>query len=395
MDSSLALLETESRLARNRIERKEKMETNPEKRQIPTVVVPYRVLKAMVDETMAHPLTETGHAMVGIETASPLMIVVLGVVPDIEETMRHGGGFRQGGDDQVNIFRWLAYHWERQREASRQQPSDWQLGQPVPKGYVPKQLDCALGHLGDWHRHPGGFGVPSTTDRRQAEEILHDQKGGRAQLLMPIVTISRDARLVFRVQGPEVLIQDIGPEVRIRWFYASRELVSKPLGGERIIQVPPVIVPNEQLPWLPPVPWHLMDPWRLRRELASLKEKGCQVGMAVKEMGGDPLIREICFGVDHPDWKKRLLIITSWDYPRSKPVTRVFPKPAKEEPEAQVAQAKSAVVPSWLDGLSSTIGRWIEAALAAVSRQSEYVPGYYPKGTLLVDLVNRIEGSLK
>lgn len=372
------------------------MEIVLRKRQIPALVVPYRVFEAMVDETMAHPMTETGHAMVGVEIVNPLMIAVLGVIPDIEQTMRHGGGFRQGGDDQVSIFQWLSSHWNEMRKASRQQQSDWQFGQPVIKGSVPKQFDLPLGHLGDWHRHPGAYGFYSSTDSGQAESILRDRKGKRAQLLMPIVTIANQAsRLAYGIEGSDILIQDIGPLLRVRWFYTSRELLDKPLRGEKIIPIRPIIAPDEQLPWLPPIPWHLMDPCRLRQELSLLKEEGCRVGMAVKEMGGDSHVMEICFGVDHPDWKKRLLIITSWDYPKSKPVVKILPKPAKEEPETQAAPTRKEAFPSWVENLSSVINRWVEAVLAMVGRQPEYVPGYYWRGTFFVDLVHQVEGDLK
>lgn len=303
----------------------------PQPPAIPRVVVPQRVIDRMVEETLAHPETETGETVFGIEL--PGMLVVLGTIPDIVDTHRSPGFFRQGGDDQWDIYKWVRAHWDEMRKASRgtNRMTGWIPQTPVPLYAVPAELDAPIRFIGDWHRHPGGYKQLSGTDLGTIDSILQDPKAKRSQYLAPLVTMSK-LTLSPHFRGSELVVA-AGDEIQIQFYWKGRDT-------QDYYHVVPEIIPDGNLPWIPPIPWHLMDPNRLRTELALLQQAGCTVGYGTQQMDGDPIL-EVVFGITHPDWKERVMLVTDWDFPRSKPThlllpmesdVPVAPKPAPATP---------------------------------------------------------------
>lgn len=306
------------------------MKTTNQEVKIPTVYLPQRVLDAIADETLAHPRTETGQAFVGIELDDALFI--LGTIPDIVDTVRLPGFFRLGGQDQVEIFRWLNLHWEAMKQGSHSQDQPgWTIGKDIPLGSIPPELDLPLSVVGYWHRHPGDFRDLSSTDMRQVNDMLNDPMAQRTQVLAPIVTYDRQERLIMSYDGDDLILRSVIDEMRITFHYFQR--------GVRLL-VKPIIVPDTHVPWLPPLPWHLADLKRMRTELALLKQAGYKVRWQVREMDGDP-VQEIIFALDREDWNKRLVLVTDWDYPESRPRILEFPKDPSQAPATQATEANA------------------------------------------------------
>ena len=353
---------------------------------LPRLIVAERVARAMFEEAMHHEPTETGQALIGL-SPNPETLFVLGVVPDVLDTTRDPAFFAQGGDDQVQIFRWLNKHWEKMRKKV-DPASTWKLGDIILKGTIPQDLNIPLRVVGDWHRHPGMYKVLSPHDRSTILSILSDDAQQKSTYLTPIAVLEEERKLEWKLNRDELELSQVKSKVLINWWFNTRE---NPFWVYKLI---PEIVPDQYLPWLPPISWHLVTPNRLKVELTRLEKAGCRVNWTVKEMNGDVHIEELVFGVDHPDWKKRLLLVTQWDYPRSQPTYQIIDKPDQDMKPVQPAVAKKEtkkLLPEWLEKIvnrAPKISLWQQGV--------PVVPTFrLSNQTYLADLVHKLESELK
>lgn len=286
---------------------------------LPTVYVPQSLMDGIIQDALAHPPTETGMAMLGLELTGRNAILLMALIPDLENTVRNPGLFVNGGSDQIQIFKWLNEHWQELRTKNRV-PGQIELWQPdgyLPAGDLPKELDVNLVHIGDWHKHPGMFKSLSGTDMNTIYDMITDPKIHRKQVLAPIVTVSGQ-RLAYIYNGTELVVST-GNQIQVNFHWVSEKI------PDRYFDIQPVIVPDDSMPWLPPLPWHLRNLTRVRQELALIADHGWQYRLIERNMDADPTW-EIVIAVDSPGWDKRALIITDWDYPRSRPKLLFIPK---------------------------------------------------------------------
>ncbi len=315
---------------------------------VPQLIIGRNVIYHMVKEAGEHPPTETGQALLGIER--PGEIIVFGVIPDLLDTVREPGLFQQGGMDQVEIYRWLNDHWKAMRSKSRtpNQQTGWNYTVPIPKGTIPVELDNDLEHIGDWHKHPGRYTQLSGTDLGVIRRFLSAQDAPRDQILTPIITTSQ-ASLDYSFNSGEMESNIVsGDRVHIVWYWTGRN-------SKQPVRLNPIIVSNDNLPWLPPLPWHLSNINRMRTELALLQQLGVDVRWTVKEMDDDPEM-EVIFGLDHPSWKNQVVLITDWDYPHSVPKIKMF---AKKDPAASTQAQHQKQQSSMIDSFWSSVQRWL------------------------------------
>ncbi len=272
----------------------------------PGLLVPRHIFTKIAAEAALHPKTETGASFVGIETHD--LMVILGVIPDEVNIERSPGLFVNGGEYQVELFRWYKKHWDMMRKESRllENQISWSATVKLPSNYVPPELDFDLKYLGDWHKHPGSMTYLSSRDIRTIGSILSDVEQNRHQLLSPIVTklsVQNDSPL----QSHEVSFD----KFRMTWYYSARNM-TKPVG---IKSFP---ISNSNLPSLPPVPWHLKDLRRFDDEIMYLGLKGYRVLSRIRDVDNDSIC-EVVFSIESPWQPKKYLVVTKWDYPESAP----------------------------------------------------------------------------
>lgn len=346
--------------------------------QEPQVIVPERVLRAILEETLEHPHTETGQALVGLELEDAIFI--LGTIPDVLDTVRTPGSLRLGGQDQVEIFLWLRSHWEAMRTNSGQ--DNWKLGQPLSRGEVPKELDRPLRVIGYWHRHPGNYRELSPTDLREVENMLKDPNQRRDQVLAPIITYEPVEQLLTSYLGRDLILRYVADEVRLTWHLFRRDSPEE-------VEMKPVIVPDNYVPWLPPIAWHLTNVRRMQLERSLLQQSGYRVRWLVKEMNGDPLIQEVVFGIDHPSWHTRILIVTPWDYPKARPTLQLLSKGETPPSPTPPSPPESR----WLKFFRRLFGRPIPTSIWDAPEPLQRLP--WDRSVYLVDLVRRVENQLR
>ena len=288
---------------------------------LPQLIIPERIIHYIAEEAMAHQPTETGQALLGVRTQT--QIIGWTVIPDLTDTIREWGYFEQGGSDQVEVLKWLRAHWDEMRLKSRKtnQLSGWTSQTQIPAGMVPVELDLPLQHFGDWHKHPEFLKTLSGTDLGTIHNDMFSRETRRTEWVAPIITTSSDGlKLVLSMNdgsGQEIS-GTFQMAIQQNWYYLRKnDPITHP--------IKPLIVEDQYVPWAPPLPWYLTDLGRLQYEVQELRNLGCEVRWTPKQMDTD-LEFEIIFGVDHPEWTTRLMIITQWNYPYSLPAVRKYPK---------------------------------------------------------------------
>jgi|GEM_PF-6503290 len=274
----------------------------------PTLIIPRRIFVDIAYESTQHPSTETGAALIGVETKD--LIVVIATIPDIVNIHRSAGLFKNGGDYQAEVFRWYQKHWNMARKKSRQMTQiNWTPSTPLPDGYIPPELDLDLAYLGDWHKHPGSMTHLSGTDIATIRQILSDRTESREQILSPIVTFYKGGNFGRRLDiSKNQVIMSSGDEFRINWYYTHR--------NSRTTEIVPFPVSNKNVPTLPPVSWYLTDPQRFDDELLYLGMQGFETAWRVADINNDSVC-EMVFAVNSPNWSKQVIVSTSWDYPKT------------------------------------------------------------------------------
>ena len=309
--------------------------------RLPRVTIAQRVIDKIVANALIYE-TETGESLIGFALRQngrpePDLYVLDTIAPDAS-AVRTSAYFEQGDDLQGDIFNWFYDNWETMRVRFRTINSD---------GALPK-WDAPLCHLGDWHKHPGTLVEPSWGDTSTAREQINDRQAGTPQLLVVLATVweqtyldSTEADELSEVDDETP--DDLRPEggeaqpiyvpvdahwlVRIDVWYMSRAI-------RRFTRLTPLVVPNSDLPELPPLSWHLAQPERLRSEVESLKQAGYAVSLEQYDTDRVPPL-EICLSLARRDSQHVIIIITEPDYPAHMPRIRLTAMSAlRDLPEA-------------------------------------------------------------
>ncbi|WP_119072476.1 hypothetical protein [Aggregatilinea lenta] len=343
---------------------------------MPRVVVAQRVIDKITRGALLYPEPETGEAMIGLVVSRPGQsepeIYILDTISPGERAVREWGMFEQGDDWQGDVFHWLYINWETYRAQRRGSYGN----------AVAAKWDVPLAHVGDWHKQPDDMIEPSGGDLMQARRMINDAETPIAQVVAPIVTMYslKHAKPVEvavesaaesgasseaasepdgddpapetevaeastpapeRVQVTEYLmgVQPPPPApgmvtverpgegwlIRIDFWYTSRRL-------KRFARLVPEVWPDDRLPGLPPLAWHLAHPRRFDQEYSLLAQAGYTVDVVRWDADGKPPY-EICFSVYKPGNRYAILLVTSIDYPTSMPAARVAPMVTATEDE--------------------------------------------------------------
>lgn len=277
-------------------------------RNFPQVFVAQRVIEKMVKGAMIYEAEETGEALVGLEmpNGQPLpTIYILDTIPPIEDPIREWAMFVQGDDWQGAIFQWWYENWEMYRTKRRASYGN----------ALTAKWDVPLMHLGDWHKQPGMI-KPSRGDMQTARRLIRELR--RDYLLTPIINLAEDVIDSPAINTIVVQPETTGTAVRIDFWWVGRRS-----NDFEIAQ--PIVVPNEDLPRLPPIAWGLDQRERFDQEIEQLESDGLQVMDVVwwDTRGHPPL--DTCLIIYRPGARKVIIAITSPNYPFRAPSWRIAP----------------------------------------------------------------------
>ncbi len=295
---------------------------------LPRLTLAQRVIDKIVANAMMYD-TETGEALVGLAVktsgrSEPDLYVLDTIPPPADTTVRQGAYFEQGDDLQEDIFNWWADNWEEFRERRRASYSS----------AIGAKWDVPLANLGDWHKHPGTLTTPSGGDFETAYEHIHDNQEGIPQLLVILATVwDREQAERENADPEEALVGDdphaLKPHplkisisetkvVRIDFWYMSRHT-------RRFVKLKPIVTENSLLPNLTPIGWQIADYARLGQELERLRDDGYSVLRVQAHNVDDVPPLEFCLQVFSMAGKYIFTVVTSADYPQSRPVIRFTP----------------------------------------------------------------------
>jgi hypothetical protein len=320
---------------------------------LPRVTLAQRVVDKIVANALIYQ-TETGESLVGFALKQqgrpePDLYVLDTIAPDAS-AVRASAYFEQGDDLQGDIFNWLYDNWERKRATFRTINSDNSL----PK------WDAPICHLGDWHKHPGTLVEPSWGDTSTARQHINDRDAGAPQLLVVLATVwertavddpeaasepapagEADTDLLDAPPMDDLDLEDETPDdlkpeggeaqpiyvpvdarwlVRIDVWYMSRTI-------RRFTRLTPLVVPDADLPELPPLSWHLAQPERLRSEVEALNQAGYAVSLEQYDTDRVPPL-EICLSLAKRSSQHVIILITEPNYPLHMPRIRLTPMSA-------------------------------------------------------------------
>lgn len=300
-------------------------------RDLPRVVIAERVIEKIVRGALLYPEPETGEAMVGLVVpqagrAEP-DIYVLDTISPGQQALREWGKFEQGDDWQGDVFHWLHVNWEAFREMRRTSYGS----------ALAAKWDTPLRHVGDWHKQPGSMIAPSGGDVETARSMIADSETHVEHIVAPIVTLyplqpetkasdesaGADGQAAVE-EAPPATAQSIvrrcpdeGWLVRIDFWYMSKR-------APRFVAVTPTLWPDDRLPGLPPLAWHLAHPRRFEQEFDLLREAGYLADVVRWDADGKPPY-EVCFSVYRAGAGQVIILVTGADYPAAMPAVRVAP----------------------------------------------------------------------
>ena len=341
-------------------------------RDIPRVIVAQRVIDKIVRGALLYPDPETGEAMIGLIAPQTGRlepdIYVLDTLSPGEHAVREWGMFEQGSDWQGDVFHWLYVNWEAFRDLRR----------PSYGRAMAAKWDMPLSHVGDWHKQPGDMTAPSSGDVHTARRMISDAETPVEHIVAPIVTmyplaekqpvridadgnavatpddaeivsscgegpkndgdaVAQEADAEAEVSSPREVerressqaviktLKDEGWTIRIDFWYMSKR-------SKRFVSLTPVVWPDDRLPALPPVAWHLAHPRRFDQEYDLLTEAGYAVDIVRWDADGKPPY-EICFSVYKPGSRHVMVLVTPVSYPAAMPAVRVAPLVNVEDDE--------------------------------------------------------------
>ena len=330
---------------------------------IPRVILAERVIDKMLRGALLYPEPETGEAMIGLIAVQTGRlepdIYVMDTISPGEQAIRHWGMFEQGSDWQADVFNWLHDNWEAFRDLRRSSYGS----------AIAAKWDLPLMHVGDWHKQPGDMTEPSAGDEQTARDMINDLETPLQHLVVPIVTMyslkaappaspkpvlevakaeetpagdeittaediaadkaEKAVEETEEVLSPEELLKNPPPSaivrklekegwiVRIDFWYMSKR-------NKHLVPVNPVIWPDDRIPALPPVAWHLQHPKRFDQEYDLLTQAGYAVDVVRWDADGRPPY-EICFSVYKPGSQHVIVLVTPVDYPVQMPAMRIAP----------------------------------------------------------------------
>lgn len=304
-------------------------------RDLPRVIIAERVIDKIVRGALLYPEPETGEAMVGlVDPQSGRLepdIYVLDTISPGQHAVREWGKFEQGDDWQGDVFHWLYVNWEAFREMRRSSYGS----------ALAAKWDMPLRHVGDWHKHPGSMIAPSGGDADTARSMIADSETNVEHIVAPIITMyplqteaeeSSEAGDQVAEEVPPATPQSIvrrcpdeGWQVRIDFWYMSKR-------APRFVAVTPVLWPDDRLPGLPPLAWHLARPRRFEQEFGLLHEAGYLADVVRWDADGRPPY-EVCFCVYREGASQVIILVTGADYPAAMPAVRVAPLVTADEDE--------------------------------------------------------------
>ncbi|GAB4572823.1 MAG: hypothetical protein Kow0077_13370 [Anaerolineae bacterium] len=310
-------------------------------RYTPKVVLAERVIRKMAHGVTLYPDEETAEALVGLivdeDSAAPTFYVLDTIAPDHEAIQRAGYMVEQGDDLQDEIMYWLAINWRRFRDRRRQSYGNALAG----------KWDAPLRYLGDWHKQPGEMFWPSQGDLATARAIVDDEANAMPQLIAPIVTVAPEWDTE---QGPPgdgfdlYATRSDGPNIRVNIWYLNRDL-------REFIAARPEVLPDDMLPSLPPLGWHLTDRARFEDEYRLLTEDGLAVSVVEWDADDTPPL-EICFMTGRVGGNHVIMLVTDQKYPAVAPAVRIAPMLRVGEDDDLFARLWEASEPLDLTALS-------------------------------------------
>ncbi len=285
-----------------------------ERAGLPRVTLAQRVVDKMVHGSLIYD-TETGEALIGlaVQTVGRYEpdLYVLDTVPPDDSAVRRGAYFEQGDDLQGDILNWLFDNWNDFRQR--------------PDSTLEARWNVPLGHMGDWHKHPGTLTEPSWGDTDTALDHVFDDHAGKPYLLAILATVwdREQAHVLDEAEMPDLgeapIKIDIDEQrtVRLDCWYMSRRT-------RRFIHLTPTVQPDSALPMPPLIGWHLSTPDRLRREIEGLSQAGYSVSVDEWDADQQPP-RELCLTLARRGSDRILIAATKADYPAMMPTLRTVP----------------------------------------------------------------------
>jgi hypothetical protein len=128
-------------------------------------------------------------------------------------------------------------------------------------------------HVGDWHLHPGRLRQPSGGDEETALQMLAESAAG-TWIVAIAVSSCHPRHRIEATAGSCSVADGREHDLELGFFRATS-------GG--LMRCPVAI--DASLPALPPLPWHLQDPSRLKVELRLLAAAGYRVRLAEAARG--------------------------------------------------------------------------------------------------------------
>lgn len=319
--------------------------TMPAAVDIARVYVARRVFERMVQAAVRHPEDETGEALVGLmipnDSASnrnaPHKLYLLDTIAPGADAVREWAMFEQGSQWQDDVFQWYYENWELYRQLRRAS-----YGKAVAAKW-----DVPLRYLGDWHKQPGMV-QPSRGDFRTAKRFMKAQQ--LEYMVTPIVTFAHEVPADDKLQANTTLVESatLAATIRIDYWIIYNN-------GSRFERVQPVLVENEDLPRLPPLPWHLADPERFGRELDKLEADGIKVlDIVQRKMRQHPPL-DTCLVLHRTGAQFAMIAITGPLYPHRCPDWRVAPllRPRGDEDFFELLYRVSSPIADVLPGWTS------------------------------------------
>lgn len=258
------------------------------------------VLHALNKEALRFPDIETAVGVVGLHFEDGT-IALTGIIPaPARDVVRNVATAQLGGKDLKDAFEWLAKNHHA----------------------LNPKTEIEFFFAGKAHSHQKiSFNVFSSTDEQSMLGAV--EKHGAEFQVWPLLLISEfksEVSVLGQMQG--TVSVSSRTNVRIRFYYLDKKMVG--LGRRTPVLVKPQVIDAKGLPVvLPKLPWRYADEDSFRRQLRQLDEYGAKTIVIHHNVDDDPE-DEVQFIIQHPDWRKTLIITTNWDYPRTQPVVRVI-----------------------------------------------------------------------
>jgi hypothetical protein len=336
-----------------------------ERAGLPRVTIAQRVIDKMVRNALIYE-TETGEALIGLPVPSagryePDLVVLETITPD-HTAVRKYAYFEQGDDLQGDIMNWLTDNWNDYRK--------------LPSAKVQPRYNVALDHLGDWHKHPGALTEPSWGDLETALAHVNDKEAGKPYLLAILATVwdrvqahaTDEAEAIYFGEQPIKVDIDENTTVRLDCWYMSRRT-------KRFVHLTPTVEPDDKLPNLPLVSWHLGNTERFQQEFKQITGAGYTV--SVDEYNADDVPpRELCLTLAKRGASHIQIVVTTADFPNTRPTIRTVP------------MGELKTIP---EGADVFLELWKRAKLLP---EAEY-PNSWTANSTILDLVRGVEQNLK